>query len=105
MSLFHLISSGPWWAWLAKIAIVLGIFFSTKNFTQELVAFYRQGHAAEVAVAVAFGLLVPSCLNGIYEGFDRGNWLGFAFGLVGIWFLTKGTLALFAPQYLTFMPF
>lgn len=105
MSVFQLLSSGPWWAWLAKLALVLSVGLSSKTFTDELVAFYDRGPLAEVAVAIAFGITVPSCLNGIYEGFDRGNWLGFSCGLIGIWFLTKGALALFAPQYLSVMPF
>lgn len=105
MSIFQLLSSGPWWSMFVKIAVVVGLMFSTGNFTDDLVTFYESGPMAEALVAMGFGLCVPVCLNGIYEGFDRGNIAGLGYGLVGIWFLSKGALALFAPEYLGVFPF
>lgn len=105
MSIFQLLSNGPGWAVMAKIALVISLMFSTTSFTDELVTFYESGPMAQALVAMGFGLCVPVCLNGIYEGFDRGNWIGLGYGLVGVWFLSKGALALFAPHYLGVLPF
>ena len=105
MSIFQLFASGPWMLWLTKLLLVLEIVFFSHSWTRDLVQFYKSGPVAEVSVAVGMGLMIPICLNGIYEGFDRGNWIGLAAGLFGIWYVATGALAIFMPHLLPYLPF
>jgi hypothetical protein len=95
---------GPWMVWLAKIAIVLEVALLSRDWARHLVGIYHSGPLGEAGLAIAFGCVGYACLNGIFEGFDRGNVLGLVVGMLGVFLLTKGFLVLFAPHYLSWFP-
>jgi hypothetical protein len=105
MTWIQLLGSGPWMAWLIKLVVILEVALLSRNWAKQIVGFYHSGPMGEVSLAIAFGVLGFYCLNGIFSGFERGNMLGFAAGLMGIFLIGKGFLLLFAPHYLIFIPF
>lgn len=105
MSFFQLITSGPWMAWAVKVLLIAEMAFLSRNWAKQLLGVYQSGPFGEAALAFALGLVGYFCLNGIFEGFNRGNMLGLAVGCLGLFLIGKVFLVLFAPHYLPFLPF
>ena len=99
------IVTGPWMMWVAKALLLVEMTLLSRSWAKQLTSVYNSGPLGEIALAIALGIAGFFCLNGILEGFDRGNMLGLVSGCLGIYMIAKAFLVLFAPHYLGFFPF
>lgn len=105
MSFAQLFSVTPLSMGVVKLVLAVALLMESSAVLAQIRQLYDSGPGGQVGLAIAFGLFIPICLNGLYEGFDRGNWLGLAGGGIGLLFSGKTFLLLFAPQYLGLLPF
>jgi hypothetical protein len=105
MSLSQIFAATPWSLGVVKLILAVALLMESSTLLEQMRHLYQSGPGGQVGLAIAFGLFIPICLNGVYEGFDRGNWLGLAGGGIGLAFTGKAFIFLFAPQYLGLLPF
>ena len=96
--------AGSGWVLATKLLLLLEMTLLSRGFAKQLLGVYNSGPLGEIALAIALGVAGFFCLNGIFEGFDRGNMLGLVVGCLGIYLIAKVFLTIFAPHYLGFMP-
>lgn len=105
MAWIQLVLGGPGMAWLIKLVIIAEVALLSRSWAKQLVGFYHSGTIGEVGLAIAFGIVGFFCLNGILEGFEKGNMIGLAAGFMGFCLIAKGFLLIFAPSYLMWLPY
>lgn len=105
MSWFSLFQAGPWAAWILNAILILEMALLSHNWAKQLLGVYHSGPVGAAGLAFIMGLIGFLCLNGIFEGFERGNMLGLAAGCLGLFLIGKTFLLLFAPHLLIFIPF
>ena len=103
--ILQLFTGGSWLAWLINAVLIVEMSLLSHNWARQFVGVYHSGPFGEAALAAAMGVLGFFCLNGIFEGFERGNMLGLVAGCLGMFLIAKGFLLLFAPHLLAFIPF